>query len=181
MGEKISVTDYEYRSDRVPLPFDGFKIAAVSDLHCKEIGKDNEVLIDRIKSLKPDIILCAGDMVTDHSKHMYVAIRLFERLSKEFDIYYSCGNHELKLGINPRTDLIYRRYRRYLRSIGINYLNNPDSYRLGERVIVIGAGNAAMDVARTAIRKGVRHLTCFSIIYPNSTNVNDFFTILFHF
>jgi len=46
---------------------------------------------------------------------------------------------------------------------GINYLNNPDSYHLGERVIVIGAGNAAMDVARTAIRKGVRYLTCFSL------------------
>lgn len=46
---------------------------------------------------------------------------------------------------------------------GINYLNNPDSYRLGKRVIVIGAGNAAMDVTRTAIRKGVEHLTCFSI------------------
>ena len=45
---------------------------------------------------------------------------------------------------------------------GIN-LNNPDSYKLGKRVIVIGAGNAAMDVARTAIRKGVRYLTCFSI------------------
>ena len=39
---------------------------------------------------------------------------------------------------------------------GINYLNNPDSYQLGKRVIVIGAGNAAMDVARTAIRKGVQ-------------------------
>lgn len=46
---------------------------------------------------------------------------------------------------------------------GINYLNNPDSYRLGKKVIVIGAGNAAMDVARTAIRKGVEELTCFSI------------------
>ncbi|MDO5350799.1 MAG: NAD(P)-dependent oxidoreductase [Lachnospiraceae bacterium] len=46
---------------------------------------------------------------------------------------------------------------------GINYLNNPDSYKLGKKVIVIGAGNAAMDVARTAIRKGVRHLTCFSL------------------
>ncbi|MDO5551654.1 MAG: NAD(P)-dependent oxidoreductase [Lachnospiraceae bacterium] len=46
---------------------------------------------------------------------------------------------------------------------GINYLNNPDSYKLGEKVIVIGAGNAAMDVARTAIRKGVHHLTCFSL------------------
>ena len=46
---------------------------------------------------------------------------------------------------------------------GINYLNNPDVYDLGERVLVIGAGNAAMDVARTAIRKVSRHVTVYSI------------------
>ncbi|RKJ07308.1 NAD(P)-dependent oxidoreductase [bacterium D16-54] len=46
---------------------------------------------------------------------------------------------------------------------GIHYLNNPDSYKLGEKVIVIGAGNTAMDVARTAVRKGVQRLTCFSL------------------
>ena len=36
------------------------------------------------------------------------------------------------------------------------------SFHLGKHVIVIGAGNAAMDVARTALRKGVRSLQCFS-------------------
>lgn len=46
---------------------------------------------------------------------------------------------------------------------GINYLNNPDVYDLRDRVLVIGAGNAAMDVARTAIRKGSRHVTVYSI------------------
>ena len=46
---------------------------------------------------------------------------------------------------------------------GINYLNNPDVYDLGDRVLVIGAGNAAMDVARTAIRKGSWHVTVYSI------------------
>lgn len=46
---------------------------------------------------------------------------------------------------------------------GINYLNNPDVYDLGERVAVIGAGNAAMDVARTAIRKGSQHVTVYSV------------------
>ena len=46
---------------------------------------------------------------------------------------------------------------------GINYLNNPDSFHLGEHIIVIGAGNAAMDVARTALRKGVRRVQCFSL------------------
>ena len=45
----------------------------------------------------------------------------------------------------------------------INYLNNPDVYKLGEKVIVIGAGNAAMDVARTAMRHGTREVTCFSL------------------
>ncbi len=45
----------------------------------------------------------------------------------------------------------------------INYLNNPSVYKLGERVTIIGAGNAAMDVARTAVRSGSRKVTCFSI------------------
>lgn len=44
----------------------------------------------------------------------------------------------------------------------INYLTNPDVYRLGERVNIIGAGNSAMDVARTAIRHGAREVTIFS-------------------
>ena len=57
---------------------------------------------------------------------------------------------------------------------GINYLDNPDSYRLGHRVTVIGAGNAAMDVARTAIRKGVQELTCFSITRQVAASHHEF-------
>ena len=44
----------------------------------------------------------------------------------------------------------------------LNYLNNPDSYQLGENVIVIGSGNTAIDCARTAIRNGSRNVTCFA-------------------
>lgn len=45
-------------------------------------------------------------------------------------------------------------------SYAINYLANPDAFQLGERVVVIGTGNSAMDCARTAIRKGARHVVC---------------------
>lgn len=45
----------------------------------------------------------------------------------------------------------------------INYLNNPSVYKLGDNVNIIGAGNAAMDVARTVMRNGSRNVTCFSI------------------
>lgn len=44
----------------------------------------------------------------------------------------------------------------------INYLTNPDVYDLGENVIIIGAGNSAMDVARTVIRKGSSNVTVYS-------------------
>jgi glutamate synthase (NADPH/NADH) small chain len=40
----------------------------------------------------------------------------------------------------------------------IDYLKNPDVYSLGNKVVVIGAGNVAMDVARTALRKGAKEV-----------------------
>lgn len=55
----------------------------------------------------------------------------------------------------------------------INYLNNPSVYKLGEQVIVIGAGNAAMDVARTAMRNGSRKVTCFSLTKKISASEHE--------
>lgn len=45
---------------------------------------------------------------------------------------------------------------------GISYLENPQHHELGETVAVIGMGNVAMDVARTAFRHGAQSVTLFS-------------------
>ncbi|MDR3345568.1 MAG: NAD(P)-dependent oxidoreductase [Campylobacteraceae bacterium] len=41
----------------------------------------------------------------------------------------------------------------------IDYLKSPDAYNLGDKVVVLGAGNVAMDVARTAVRHSSREVT----------------------
>lgn len=41
----------------------------------------------------------------------------------------------------------------------IDYLKKPKVYNLGCHVVVIGAGNVAMDVARTALRNGAKEVT----------------------
>jgi glutamate synthase (NADPH) small chain len=41
----------------------------------------------------------------------------------------------------------------------IDYLKTPKAYDLGKKVVVIGAGNVAMDVARTAIRNGANDVS----------------------
>ena len=45
---------------------------------------------------------------------------------------------------------------------GIDYLANASIYNLGKNVAVIGMGNAAMDVARTALRNGAERVTLYA-------------------
>lgn len=56
----------------------------------------------------------------------------------------------------------------------VDYLQNPDCYQLGERVAVIGSGNSAMDVARTAIRKGARFVTVYARRTKVSCSIKEF-------
>lgn len=41
----------------------------------------------------------------------------------------------------------------------INYLKSPASFNLGEKVVVVGAGNVAMDASRTAKHYGAKEVT----------------------
>lgn len=45
---------------------------------------------------------------------------------------------------------------------GISYLENPKHHELGETVAIIGMGNVAMDVARTAFRHGAERVMLFA-------------------
>lgn len=45
----------------------------------------------------------------------------------------------------------------------MNYLANPKAHHLGNTVAVIGVGNAAMDVARTALRNGTKSVTLYAM------------------
>ncbi|MBR0205084.1 MAG: NAD(P)-dependent oxidoreductase, partial [Synergistaceae bacterium] len=45
----------------------------------------------------------------------------------------------------------------------LNYLANPKAHHLGNKVAVIGVGNAAMDVARTALRNGTKEVVLYAM------------------
>ncbi len=45
---------------------------------------------------------------------------------------------------------------------GLDYLADPSAYNLGDSIAVIGMGNAAMDVARTALRRGAGKVMLFA-------------------
>lgn len=104
-----------------------------------------------------DWILSAGiDVELDHS----VSGEELVRLRDEFDaVYLAIGAHsDKKLGLPGEEALGVESAVKMLRAIGDDEL--PDLS--GQRVCVIGGGNVAMDVARSAVRCGAEKV---SIVY----------------
>ena len=76
----------------------------LSDLHEKEFGEGNALLLQRIQELKPDFILIGGDFPISHSSEdtdirdeAEKGISLLDSLKRKYKVYYSFGNHEEKL------------------------------------------------------------------------------------
>lgn len=80
------------------------RVVLLADLHNKSYGKQNEKLLAAIKSSNPDLILCAGDLITSRSgKSMEHAKELVRAISAEYPFYYANGNHEYRIYREPQT------------------------------------------------------------------------------
>jgi NADPH-dependent glutamate synthase beta subunit-like oxidoreductase len=58
-------------------------------------------------------------------------------------------------------------------AFAVDYLKSPDSYRLGRKVVVVGAGNVAVDAARTALRKGSSDVTLLNFMGPEEVSAHQ--------
>lgn len=93
-NNSLSVSEYEYENEKVPLPFDGFRIAHVSDLHNKRFGRDGSELISLIMGRKPDIIVISGDLVDSRHTNIKYAAEFVSKACDIAPVYYVTGNHE---------------------------------------------------------------------------------------
>ena len=64
-------------------------------MHNCSYGKDNTKLIDRVKKLKPDLIVYTGDLIDSNLGSDEVAISLCESLFDVAPSYYIYGNNEV--------------------------------------------------------------------------------------
>lgn len=72
------------------------RVIQLSDLHSCSYGQSNKKLLQRIEALKPDIIICTGDMVNSAKEDEAFAIDLASKLSKIAPSYYVYGNNEVE-------------------------------------------------------------------------------------
>ncbi|MCD4646393.1 phosphoesterase, partial [Bacillus mycoides] len=90
----ISITEVKITSSKIPSSFKGYKILQISDLHNKKFGDNQDVLIQKVKSINPDIIAITGDLIDSKSYDAEMSMQVIRELVKEYPVYFVTGNHE---------------------------------------------------------------------------------------
>lgn len=89
----LEVKAYTVENARIPKGFDGYKIVQISDLHCKNFGKNQTPLIELIRRQEPDVIVITGDFYDEKHK-MKPCEDLLKGIGELSPVYYVTGNHE---------------------------------------------------------------------------------------
>lgn len=139
----------------LPEPFDGFRIAQLSDLHFFPYTRKAEIdaAVTKANSLAPDLSVLTGDFITSNESkrrytpqdevyaHMGVCAELVSRLKAPYGVYACAGNHDAEIGS--------RYVQGALRDFGIPLLINESRpiERDGHRIWIAGLGDAIHDKA----------------------------------
>ncbi len=129
---RLETVHYNIFHNNLPLPFNGFRIVQISDLHNNVFGENQQILLKAIKAENPHIIVITGDLID--SEQTKNALDLVKGAVKTAPCYYVNGNHEIRTG-------------RYLSEIrptlircGVKVLDDEKTYieKEGEKITVIG-------------------------------------------
>ena len=142
----------------------GYKVEIFEQ--CKNIGGKLSQVIpnDRLSReiLETELKRFQNTTVNIHT-NVKVTQALFKNLENDFDaVVIAIGAH------NP-VIIPFEGYKRLIK--GLNFLkdtNNGIKYDLGENVVVIGAGNAAMDVITQAYKQGAKSVVAIDIQEPRA-------------
>lgn len=82
------------------------RIIQLTDLHNSTFGKENERLIRKVEEQTPDLICITGDLLNMEEENVDIATNLISKLSSNYPVYVSLGNHELGYKYAETEDLI---------------------------------------------------------------------------
>ena len=138
--KRFQVTEYELYSDFFSVTARPVTVVLLADLHNCIYGKKNRRLLGAIEKVRPDFVLCAGDMlVGKKGRSMKPAVDFMTAVAKKFPVYYGNGNHEYRMRTEPQKyGSMYQEYEETLTRAGVHFLMNDKA--------IVPAGNTYVSI-----------------------------------
>ena len=93
----IDVNEVEVPISSLPAPFDGYRVAQISDLHVGTFGIDTTFLdevVEKINSLDVDAVMFTGDIVNRNSAELQPFVTTLSRINARDGVFSVLGNHD---------------------------------------------------------------------------------------
>ena len=93
----IDVNEVEVPISSLPTPFDGYRVAQISDLHVGTFGIDTTFLaevVEKINSLDVDAVMFTGDIVNRNSAELQPFVTTLSRINARDGVFSVLGNHD---------------------------------------------------------------------------------------
>ena len=142
---KLVTVPYTVSSEKIGKEFDGFRIAVLADLHDCTLGEGQRLLLSVLRRESPDVILIAGDLITEERRKRKVlwknAFTLVKELVKLAPVYYGLGNHERRWQCAEHPGQpSFAAWKRRLEGLGVVFLDNSSRFlcRNGDAVLLTG-------------------------------------------
>lgn len=121
-AKNIRVETVPIITDRLGPEIDRLRLVQVSDLHLGLLNRDEFLhpVINRIKELKPDLLVVTGDMVDGRIIHLPGLYSLWQEIEPPLGKFAITGNHEVYAGLGQSIDFLHRSGFTVLRNIGTN-------------------------------------------------------------
>lgn len=93
---ELSVRNVEYEKKNLPDALNNFKIVFISDLQADHYTDEGRLrdYIESVNTLDPDLVLIAGDFITNGSKYINISANLVGKLNSKFGVYSCIGDHD---------------------------------------------------------------------------------------
>lgn len=127
---RFVIKKYVFQSDKLKK---NCRIVFLSDLHNKEYGAGNKLLLQAIEEAAPDLVIAGGDMLTAKPGVSFLkAVSFLLKCGEKYPVYYAIGNHEYRIRIYPENyGRMYQEYMESFAQSSIRFLDN-ESYLLPE-------------------------------------------------
>ena len=119
---KVDITKYTISNEKIPEKFNNFKIVQLSDFHSSGYKDTTEIIISKIKGLKPDIIVMTGDMISWEVENIGELEKLITSLADVAPMYYVNGNHEELAEILKAEE--YGAFLSSIEQLGVTFIKN---------------------------------------------------------
>ncbi len=93
--EKVEINEQELKLKNFSEQLNGLRVVQISDLHINRWNKALiEETVDRVNSLKADIVVITGDVICNGKKYIPDLISMLKQINATFGKYACLGNHD---------------------------------------------------------------------------------------